>query len=50
MRIGVQEYERKERSAVYLCGNSLGLMPRRTPVMIAEELDVWAKKCVLGLA
>ncbi|GAA6028719.1 hypothetical protein JCM8097_007361 [Rhodosporidiobolus ruineniae] len=33
---------------VYLAGNSLGLMPKRTPDMLAEELSVWSSSGVLG--
>lgn len=32
----------------YLCGNSLGLMPKRTQTLIAEELDVWKTRAVEG--
>ncbi|KAJ1973497.1 Kynureninase (L-kynurenine hydrolase) [Dimargaris xerosporica] len=32
----------------YLCGNSLGLQPKCTKQLIAEELDVWAKRGVVG--
>jgi len=35
-------------SAVYLCGNSLGLQNRRTAEMILAELDVWADQAVQG--
>lgn len=31
-------------ACVYLCGNSLGLQPRRTAEMVLEELDVWAER------
>jgi len=34
--------------AVYLCGHSLGLQPRRTRELISEELDKWAKVGVEG--
>lgn len=30
------------KPAVYLAGNSLGLMPKDTPRLIQEELSVWA--------
>ena len=32
----------------YLCGNSLGLQPKRTSERVAEHLGAWAKKGVLG--
>lgn len=31
------------QDAIYLCGNSLGLQPRATARLIAEELDDWAR-------
>ena len=31
-----------EEEVVYLNGNSLGLLPKRTRKLINEELDVWA--------
>lgn len=34
--------------AIYLCGNSLGPLPKRTRQYIAEELDAWATHGVLG--
>jgi len=33
---------------VYLCGNSLGLMPKRARDILNEELDVWAERGVDG--
>lgn len=33
---------------VYLCGNSLGLLPAKTKQLIAEELQVWGDKGVHG--
>lgn len=35
------ESEGSER-AVYLAGNSLGLMPKSTPALLQQELDVWS--------
>ena len=29
--------------AAYFAGNSLGLMPKQTPDLIKQELDVWAQ-------
>lgn len=34
--------------AVYLCGHSLGLMPRRVRTLIGKELDRWAECAVEG--
>ncbi len=36
------------RELIYLCGNSLGLMPRRAREIINEELDDWARLAVEG--
>ncbi|XP_055353654.1 kynureninase-like [Paramacrobiotus metropolitanus] len=38
----------QEDDAVYLCGNSLGLMPISTPVYVQRELEKWAKTGVHG--
>jgi kynureninase len=32
--------------AIYLCGNSLGLMPRRTRALVAAELEKWSTLAV----
>lgn len=34
--------------AVYFCGNSLGLQPKRTSVLVNEELNDWARLGVEG--
>ena len=36
------------RDAIYLCGNSLGLMPRRTAPAINAFLEDWARLAVEG--
>lgn len=33
-----------DESCTYLCGNSLGLMPKRSRDMINEELDAWSRR------
>ncbi|GAA5824000.1 hypothetical protein JCM10212_005313 [Sporobolomyces blumeae] len=33
---------------VYLAGNSLGLMPKSTPEILQQELNIWASTGVLG--
>ncbi|ORZ34911.1 kynureninase-like protein [Catenaria anguillulae PL171] len=33
---------------VYLCGNSLGLQPKRTQELLTQELQVWAERGVMG--
>lgn len=35
-----------EGELVYLCGNSLGLLPKKARTLMQEELDVWSKRCV----
>lgn len=35
-----------EQESVYLAGNSLGLMPKRTPELLSQELHVWSTRCV----
>ncbi|GAA6013965.1 hypothetical protein JCM11491_003471 [Sporobolomyces phaffii] len=37
-----------EDAAIYLAGNSLGLMPKSTPQLIQQELSVWAATGVIG--
>ena len=37
-----------EGELVYLCGNSLGLLPKRGRQIVNEELDVWSKRSVLA--
>ena len=37
-----------DEQCIYLCGNSLGLLPRTTPDLISQELKVWADKGVHG--
>ncbi len=38
----------KGKSAIYLCGNSLGLQPKKTKKFILEELHDWATLAVEG--
>ncbi|KAI4121239.1 MAG: hypothetical protein LQ338_006479 [Usnochroma carphineum] len=40
--------QNEEAPSIYLCGNSLGLQPRRTPDVVAAHLEAWATKGVLG--
>lgn len=35
-----------EEESVYLAGNSLGLMPKRTPELLSQELQVWSTRYV----
>ena len=36
------------RPSIYLCGNSLGLMPRATRDAVVQEMDDWARLGVEG--
>ena len=38
----------KSKPCIYFCGNSLGLQPKRTAVLIGEELRIWATRGVIG--
>ena len=33
-----------DEPCTYLCGNSLGLLPKRAKKLVQEELDVWATR------
>ncbi|KAJ9125145.1 hypothetical protein QFC22_000099 [Naganishia vaughanmartiniae] len=33
---------------VYLCGNSLGLLPKKARELMIQEIDVWSKRAVYG--
>ncbi|CAI5454969.1 unnamed protein product [Caenorhabditis angaria] len=37
-----------ESDGIYLCGNSLGLMPKATERIMTEQLDKWSKLGVFG--
>ena len=39
---------RSGKEVIYFCGNSLGLMSKTTTNMVNKELEVWAKKGVMG--
>ncbi|KZV79646.1 kynureninase [Exidia glandulosa HHB12029] len=39
---------RPNESCTYLCGNSLGAMPKRAETLVREELGVWATQAVEG--
>ena len=43
-----EEGKQNKKSAIYLCGNSLGLQPKRTRAYVGEELDKWAAHGVEG--
>lgn len=37
-----------DEQSVYLCGNSLGLMPKATETAVQAELDAWKERAVTG--
>ncbi|KXS11948.1 kynureninase [Gonapodya prolifera JEL478] len=37
-----------EQESIYLCGNSLGLLPKGTKTLISQELDSWSRRGVHG--
>lgn len=41
-RDGSKQSDDAREPSVYMAGNSLGLMPKLTPKMLQEELDVWS--------
>jgi len=40
--------DQRGRDGIYLCGNSLGLQPKKTQQIIQQELDDWASMAVRG--
>lgn len=36
----------EDQPCTYLCGNSLGLLPKRSKILVQEELEVWGSKAV----
>lgn len=40
--------EHRDKKAIYLCGNSLGLQPKATAMALEEELLQWKEKAVEG--
>ncbi|KAF1987262.1 kynureninase [Aulographum hederae CBS 113979] len=45
---GLGEQEGSQVPSTYLCGNSLGLQPRRTSIYIQKYLQTWATQGVMG--
>ncbi|KAJ4349849.1 Kynureninase (L-kynurenine hydrolase) [Didymosphaeria variabile] len=45
---GAHSEDDDHEESVYLCGNSLGLQPRRTREYVNRYLDTWASKGVFG--
>ncbi|KAL0071503.1 Kynureninase (L-kynurenine hydrolase) [Marasmius tenuissimus] len=40
--------EANDNPCVYLCGNSLGAMSKKSKQLVQEELDVWGNRAVIG--
>ncbi|KAL1944564.1 hypothetical protein VTO73DRAFT_2994 [Trametes versicolor] len=48
MKASAVPAEIADEPSTYLCGNSLGLLPKRSKKLIEEELDVWGTRAVEG--
>lgn len=46
--VQASEEDKVAEPCIYLCGNSLGLQPRRTAERVSAHLSAWAKKAVTG--
>ncbi|EPQ58202.1 kynureninase [Gloeophyllum trabeum ATCC 11539] len=40
--------EQGDNASTYLCGNSLGALPKRSAELVSEELSVWGSRAVEG--
>ena len=47
-KAGVPQTDENGNELIYLCGNSLGLQPKRTKAYLNQELEDWAKLGVEG--
>ncbi|KAI0673093.1 kynureninase [Trametes maxima] len=48
MKASAVSAELADTPCTYLCGNSLGLLPKRSKKLVEEELEVWATRAVEG--
>ena len=46
--VGAKDRPDKQKECIYFCGNSLGLQPITTKVLVQAELDIWATRGVQG--
>lgn len=46
--VGATEHPNPRKQCIYFCGNSLGLQPIMTKVLVQAELDIWANRGVQG--
>ncbi|KAF5315968.1 hypothetical protein D9611_004613 [Ephemerocybe angulata] len=47
-QIGASAHAEPGQKSVYLCGNSLGLLSKRSDLVIQEELNAWRTRAVVG--
>ncbi|KAJ3561898.1 hypothetical protein NP233_g9908 [Leucocoprinus birnbaumii] len=47
-QIGAKLQADQDAGCTYLCGNSLGLMSKRSKTLVEEELDIWGTRAVVG--
>lgn len=40
----IDNEEELDEECTYLCGNSLGLLPKRSRELVIQELDAWGQK------
>ncbi|KAH9901061.1 kynureninase [Cubamyces lactineus] len=48
MKASAVPEEMADEPCTYLCGNSLGLLPKRSKKLVEEELEVWGTRAVEG--
>jgi kynureninase len=46
--VGATDHPQPRKECIYFCGNSLGLQPKLTRLLVQAELDVWATRGVHG--
>ena len=46
--VGAADHPSPQRECIYFCGNSLGLQPKLTRILVQAELDIWANRGVQG--
>ncbi|KAF5357856.1 hypothetical protein D9756_001651 [Leucocoprinus leucothites] len=47
-QVGANLQPDQDAQCTYLCGNSLGLMSKRSQTLVQEELDIWGTRGVVG--
>src|SRR5277367_5387186 len=46
--VGATDHPHPRQECIYFCGNSLGLQPIMTKLLVQAELDIWANRGVQG--